>query len=405
MGEWKEYQLDELASVTGGKRLPLGAFLTDMPTSHPYIRTRDLAGNKVDANALQFVPDDVFPHIKQYIVTAGDIIVSVVGTIGLCAMIPEELHNASLTENCNRISGFKTSLVSPEYLFFYLTGSVGQDGLRQRTVGSTQPKLPMYNLREMPILLPPVEEQRSIASVLSSLDAKIDLLHRQNKTLEAMAETLFRQWFVEEAEEGWEEMRLDQFSTVGIGRTPPRKEQHWFSTDSTDVKWISIKDMAAEGPFIFSTAEYLTDEAVERFRVPVIPKDTVVLSFKMTLGRLKITTEEMLSNEAIAHFRINPDSHVTKEFLYLGLKTYQYETLGSTSTIVDSINSGMIREMVLQIPPEPLMDRFMEQCGPWFEKIKSNQVQIKTLTALRDTLLPKLMSGEVRVEVEYAHMQ
>jgi type I restriction enzyme S subunit len=253
-------------------------------------------------------------------------------------------------------------------------------------------------LERAPVALPDLPEQRAIASVLSSLDAKIDLLHRQNKTLEAMAETLFRQWFVEEAEEGWEEMRLDQFSTVGIGRTPPRKEQHWFSTDSNDVKWISIKDMAAEGPFIFSSAEYLTEEAVERFRVPMIPKDTVVLSFKMTLGRLKITTEAMLSNEAIAHFRINADSHVTKEFLYLGLKTYQYETLGSTSTIVDSINSGMIREMVLQIPPEPLMDRFMEQCGPWFEKVRSNQIQISTLTALRDTLLPKLMSGEVRVE-------
>lgn len=250
---------------------------------------------------------------------------------------------------------------------------------------------------QLDVIVPEVVEQRAIASVLSSLDAKIDLLHRQNKTLEAMAETLFRQWFVEEAEETWVEMRLDQFSTVGIGRTPPRKEQHWFSTDSADVKWISIKDMAAEGPFIFSTAEYLTEEAVERFRVPVIPKDTVVLSFKMTLGRVRITTEAMLSNEAIAHFRINADSYITKEFLYLGLKTYPYESLGTTSTIVDSINSGMIKGLVMQVPPVELMDRFMEQCGPWFEKIRSNQLQIQTLTALRDTLLPKLMSGEVRV--------
>src|SRR5690606_3776929 len=143
--------------------------------------------------------------------------------------------------------------------------------------------------------------------VLSSLDDKIDLLHRQNKTLEQMAETLFRQWFVEEAKEEWEVKKLKEVVDIGIGRTPPRKEFHWFSKSNIHVKWVSIKDLGDSGIFVFDTSEYLTEEAVEKFNIPVIPPDTVLLSFKMTLGRVAITTEQMLTNEAIAHFKFKHD--------------------------------------------------------------------------------------------------
>ena len=89
-----------------------------------------------------------------------------------------------------------------------------------------------------------------------------------------------------------------------------------------DIKWISIKDLGNDGVFIFKTSEYLTREAVQTFNIPVIPKDTVVLSFKMTVGRVAITAEDMLSNEAIAHFKFNNKTPFTKEFLYLFLKPY-----------------------------------------------------------------------------------
>lgn len=392
MGEWKTVTLDDVTTILGDGLH--GTPVYDDQGEYYFINGNNLINGRIHLKpeTRRVAVDEYKKHKKQ--LNERTILVSINGTLGNIALYNGEpcvLGKSACYFNVDEA-------VDRLYVKYVLMDKTFQSYICEYATGTTIKNMSLKAMREFAFELPDEDEQHAIASVLSSLDAKIDLLHRQNKTLEAMAETLFRQWFVEEAEEGWEEMRLDQFSTVGIGRTPPRKEQHWFSTDSADMKWISIKDMAAEGPFIFSTAEFLTEEAVERFRVPVIPKDTVVLSFKMTLGRLKITTEAMLSNEAISHFRINPDSHVTKEFLYLGLKTYQYETLGSTSTIVDSINSGMIREMVLQIPPEPLMDRFMEQSGPWFGKIKSNQVQIQTLTALRDTLLPKLMSGEVRVE-------
>jgi len=101
-------------------------------------------------------------------------------------------------------------------------------------------------------------EQKAIAGVLSSLDDKIDLLHRQNKTLESLAQTLFRQWFIEEACDDWEEVNLSQLADITIGITPPRKEFHWFSKDNSDIKWISIKDLGDHGAYVLDTSEYLT---------------------------------------------------------------------------------------------------------------------------------------------------
>jgi type I restriction enzyme S subunit len=263
-------------------------------------------------------------------------------------------------------------------------------------------------IKDYEFTLPPLPEQRAIAAILSSLDDKIDLLHRQNATLEKMAETLFRQWFVhrpepvegEEAREEWEVVKLKQVVEVGIGRTPPRQQFEWFSNLNIHMKWVSIKDLGDSGIFVFDTSEYLTDEAVEKFSIPVIPENTVLLSFKMTVGRVAITTEPVLSNEAIAHFRFKKDTPFSKEYLYFYLKLYPYDTLGSTSSIVTSINSGMIKEMEIMIPDEFTMQRFDYLASDYFLKIKSNQTQIRTLTALRDTLLPKLMNGEVRVEIE-----
>ena len=246
--------------------------------------------------------------------------------------------------------------------------------------------------------LPPLTEQKAIAEVLNSLDDKIDLLHQNNLSLENLAEAFFRKWFVEETEESWEKDVLGNLFDIGIGRTPPRKEHQWFTENSNDVKWISIRDMGNGGVYIDTVSEYLTREAVEKFNVPVIPNNTVLLSFKLTVGRIAITTEEMLSNEAIAHFKLKPKTKLYPEFLYLFLKAFQYATLGSTSSIAEAVNSTTIKEMEIIVPDEKRLLDFRILIEPYFEKIKSNTAQLKTLQKTRDNLLPKLMSGEVRIE-------
>ena len=297
--------------------------------------------------------------------------------------------------------------------------------------GSAQPSLNRNFIYPIPIRVPKPAEQKAIAAVLGALDDKIELNRRMNATLEAMARALFQSWFVdfdpvrakldgrppaaldpatavlfpdsfqdsalEHIPKGWEVKTADEVSTVGIGKTPPRMEQHWFSENPADVPWMSIRDLGIAGVFISHTAEFLTTEAVEKFRVKRIPDNTVVLSFKLTMGRVAITDGEMLSNEAIAHFRLNPDTTFGSAYLYCYLKGFGYDQLGSTSSIATAINSDMVRGMRVLVPPKGIAEAFERTVKPLFTQMKNIQKQSRTLATLRDTLLPKLLSGELSV--------
>jgi type I restriction enzyme S subunit len=217
MSEWKQYKLGNIADVKGGKRLPKGELLVDYETAHPYIRVTDFGKKWIKKDGLQFVLPEIQKSISRYTVNGGDVILSIVGSIGFTARVSSELDGANLTENCVKFIS-KEQIINDDFLYYFLSSNLGQDEISQRTVGSTQPKLPLYNIKDINIHLPPLPEQTAIAEVLSSLDDKIDLLHRQNKTLEQLAETLFRQWFVEEAEESWEEGKLEDFINVKYGK-------------------------------------------------------------------------------------------------------------------------------------------------------------------------------------------
>lgn len=395
MSEWKEEILGnciETNKQSIGKDYPFTDIL--------YLDTGSITENRIEK--LQEFSISKAPSRAKRLVEENDIIYS--------SVRPNQLHYGFIKnpkDNLVVSTGFVViscdkEKIQPKYLFYYLSSDNSTEYLHSIAEASTSayPSLKPSDIEALEIYLPPLPEQKSIAEVLSSLDDKIDLLHRQNKILEQMAETLFRQWFVVEAKEDWEERPLIELVDIAIGRTPPRKESQWFSVNSKDVKWISIKDMGNNGAFIFNTSEYLTTEAVEKFNIPKIPNNTVVLSFKMTVGRVGITTEEMLSNEAIAHFKFSKETPFTKEYLYLFLKTYPYETLGSTSSIVTSINSTMIKEMIIPIPYEKTIEDFKIITEDSFNKIKSNQLQIGILEKTRDTLLPKLMNGEIKVSID-----
>lgn len=392
MSEWKICKLTDIADVRDGTH--------DSPKEavegKHLVTSRHIKKGKIDTTKAYKISQDDFEQInKRSKVDKWDILFSMIGTVGEIALIDFQPDFA-----IKNVGLFKTgNETTSKWIYYYLQSKDARNEIGALIKGSTQEYIPLGDLRKFPVSFPSQPKQRAIISVLSSLDDKIDLLHRQNKTLEAMAETLYRQWFVEEAQDGWEEGPLKQYVDIGIGRTPPRKEHQWFSENPDDVKWISIKDLGNEGVYAFDTAEFLTHDAVDEFNIPVIPENTVVLSFKMTVGRVAITTERMLSNEAIAHFKFRPTTPFSVEYLYLFLKSFQYDLLGSTSSIVTAINSAMIKDMGVTIPDENSMERFDNVARKFFKKIRSNQNQIRTLEKLRDTLLPKLMSGEVRVAV------
>jgi type I restriction enzyme S subunit len=182
---------------------------------------------------------------------------------------------------------------------------------------------------------------------------------------------------------------------INIGKTPPRKESQWFSESKKDNVWVSISDMGNCGVFISDSSEYLTKEAINRFNVLMVEKDTILLSFKLTIGRVAIADKRLTTNEAIARFILPFDSY--REFLYLYLKQYQYASLGSTSSIATAVNSKTIKNMRLIMPSLDIIESFSSKTKPLFEQIRISLQESRRLAELRDSLLPRLMSGELKL--------
>ena len=368
---WREVKLDELAEVKGGKRLPKGKLLTTSKTKHPYIRITDFDGFKINLNNIQYVEEDVQPSIARYIVNSGDIILSNVGTLGLSAIVPPELDNANLTENCVKII-LNKSEVNNKFLYYQLISPEMQDLIVGLDVGSTQPKLPMYNIKNMDIVLPPLEEQKAIAEVLSSLDDKIDLLHRQNKTLEELVQTLFRQRFIEEAKDEWEVRFFSDLVDVSSGKSLKRE----FFDDNGKYKVLG-----ANGE-IGKTNNWLFDEKL------------IFTGRVGTLGNIFINNvKAWLSDNTLV---IQPKQYFY--YIYFLLKSFKLENynVGSTQPL---IRQSDLKNIEISIPSKDIISAFEKKSDDIFGKINKNQNQIKTLENMRDTLLPKLMSGEVKIKL------
>ena len=267
--------------------------------------------------------------------------------------------------------------------------------LNERRIGTSQPLLTQNILNNIEVEIPELAIQKKISSILELLDEKIKLNNEINNNLLEQVLTLYRNKFVNTANNQRATCRADEYFDISIGKTPPRKEPQWFSTNSQDVTWVSISDMGTCGLYISSSSEQLTKQAVERHNVKVVPDNTVLLSFKLTVGRIAITNGEMTTNEAIAHFKT--DKKEINEYLYCYLKCFNYQTMGSTSSIATAVNSKIIKGMPFVVPTNDELEEFHGFAAPMFAKIKANQIETDNLTALRDTLLPKLMSGELDV--------
>lgn len=275
-------------------------------------------------------------------------------------------------------------------------------------IGAAQRTVSLTALRNIKITVPPIETQRRVADILSAYDDLIENNRKQIKLLEEAAQRLYQEWFVDlhfpghehtkivdGVPEGWEESRADTFFDITIGKTPPRSEQQWFTDGKKGIPWVSISDMGNTSTFIFDTSEELTTDAVAKHNVKIVPAGTILLSFKLTVGRVSISGEDMCTNEAIAHFRIADES--IREYAYCYLKNYPYDTLGSTSSISRAINSKIVKSMPFIMPNHAVINQFSKCCKPLLEQIKSKQKIILNLQQARDRLLPKLMSGEVEV--------
>lgn len=270
------------------------------------------------------------------------------------------------------------------------------DLLLASATGSTFPNISRNQLENLQIKLPPLTEQKAIASVLSSLDDKIELLHKQNQTLEALAETLFRQWFIEEAKEDWEEGTVGDLSIHTKISVHPKKNPdtlyHHYSIPSFDANKKPIVELGAD----IQSNKYKVEAKSILFSKLNPHKDK----------RVWLILDDLQDNSICStEFQVvKPTDDIYLYFIYgcLTHSAYYNEIasgVGGTSGSHQRIDpKSIFNAPCIKIDKQIIAD-YNVQIAPLFKKQFSNQQQIQTLTKLRDTLLPKLMSGEVRVKI------
>ena len=394
MTEWKAYKLGEVADVQTG---PFGSQLHQsdyVAYGIPSIMPVNI-GNRLDiiTDKIVYVSEEDADRLKKYRVKEGDIVYSRRGDVEKCAYIGTKENGWLCGTGCLRIR-IDMTMAHPRFVAYYLSTEEVKSWISNNAVGTTMPNLNSGILQCVDMLLPPIDEQRRIAAILSSLDDKIDLLHRENATLEQMAETLFRQWFVVEAKEEWEEGTIVDFAKHCKDSINPQKHpntvfQHYSIPAFDDGK----KPTAETGENIQSN-KYL------------VPTNCILFS-KLNPHKDKrvwLMLDDVPDNAICStEFQIVKPSNPEYLFFLYGWLTNKenYDEIasgvGGTSGSHQRIDPKSIFSFSCPNVDIETIRNYNNKVEPLFYKIRNNQKQIQTLIQTRDGLLPRLMGGEVKL--------
>lgn len=388
MSKWRTYKLGELVTIKGGKRLPKGVLLQSAPNHHPYIRIRDLGKTRILEldSTYEYVDDITQKSIARYVVEKGDILLSIVGTIGLIGIVGESLHLANQTENCVKLINLKT--VDRLYLYYYLSSTIGQIEIQKGIVGAVQAKLPIKNIENIEISLPPLAEQKRIADILSAIDDKIELNRRINANLEQQAQALYKSWFVDN---NTNKIRLEEVVKTTSGGTPSRSHTEYYGGN---YGWIKSKEL--NGSFISKTEESITDLAILKSSAKILPEMSVLIAmYGATVGQYAITSKPMTCNQAIC--ALLPNENYPYTYLFMVAKNKKEELINNAvGSAQQNISQVIIKDLLISNDIAKIKE-FHNKVAPIFGIIRKNTEENINLSTLRDTLLPKLMSGEITV--------
>lgn len=369
MKSWKEITLGDDYIVTNAKTLNKDYQFSEIF----YLDTGSITKGKVDSYQKISLKDA--PSRAKRLLSNNDIIYSSVRPANRhYGFFSNPIHNLVISTGFIVITCNEKKLF-PLFLYYYLAQDQIVEELHSIAEGSTSayPSLLPTDIESMVISIPPtIHEQRAIAAVLSSLDDKIDLLHRQNATLEAMAEALFRQWFVVEAKEDWEDGMLGDILQLMYGKN------------------LREEDRSGTGyPVVGSNG------VVGYHDNFLVDAPGIVIGRKGTLGKVILLDKPFYPIDTTYYVNSIYDFDALF-FLYFLLKSINFEEL-NTDSAVPGLNRNIAHAIEIKKAPVNIIKKFEYHVLPLFKKINQNQTQIRTLEKLRDTLLPKLMSGEVRV--------
>lgn len=372
--------------------MPKNVNLISTPNTHPYIRVRDLNDSiTLELNSdFLYVDDETQKEISRYIVNSGDIVISIVGTIGLVSKVGKTLDGANLTENCVKITNLQN--IDKEYLFYYLKSDFGQQEIMRGIVGAVQQKLPIKNIQEITIKCPELIEQKKIAAILSALDEKIAINRAINDNLQQQLFSLYENMAM--TSPCLKEYTLSNLCDFQEGYVnPPQTHPEYFDGE---VKWLRAVDINES--FIIETSRTLTEAGFESAKKSALlfKPNTIAISKSGTIGRLGIIADYMCGNRAVINIAPNDTSMLA--FIYCFLKNKQKEFPDmAVGSVQKNLYVSLLEPLTVFMPDDELLTEFNAVGNSILNKIYNNCIENTELANLRDTLLPKFMSGEIDV--------
>ncbi len=424
LSEWHKVKLGEVA-----EELTVG-FVGTMAAEYvergiPFLRSLNVCPLEVNKNDLKFISPEFHQKLSKSRLNPGDVVIVRTGKPGSCAIIPDWLPEA----NCSDLVIVRCGeRINNRFLAYYINTETSKH-IAAHLVGAVQQHFNVGSARDLLINLPPLVEQKAIAKALGALDDKIELNRRMNATLEAMARALFKSWFVDfdpvrtkmagaqpfgmDAEtaalfpsrlvsselgdipEGWTVDQIGNVVAVVGGGTPSTENlEYWTGGQHA---WATPKDLSAlKSPVLLSTERQITDAGIRVISSGLLPSGTVLMSSRAPIGYIAITETPVAINQGFIAIICNkqlPNLYVW-QWLQINLDMIKSHANGST---FQEISKGSFRPLACLVPEVKVLEKFQEIVLPIWHRLVANEKERLGLEKTRDYLLPKLISGDVRI--------
>ena len=353
-----------------------------------------------------YIDEHAYSFLSKSSLSGGEIIISNVGAnVGTVFKCPNLPYKMSLAPNAITIKLKGDN----DFYYYWFKSKIGQANIQALVTGSAQPKFNKTNFRSMYIPVPPLDVQRRIASILSSLDRKIELNNKINADLEEMAQAIFKNLFVDfepfkdgkfvDSElgmipEGWKVGRFDEIADIVGGSTPSKAKPEYYTQKG--IAWLTPKDLSNHPAVYTSRGEIdITEEGYNSTSTKLMPKGTILFTSRAPIGYISIAQNDICTNQG---FKSLVPKKAGTCFLYCFLKyvTPVIENKSTGSTFKEASGS-LMKSLQVIMPEQKVFEDFETIVSPLFARIESLEKENSRLSTLRDTLLPRLMSGEMEV--------
>jgi len=423
-----DFSSAELEALTDGTSITYGVVKPgdEAEDGIPFVRGGDVLQGKVLIAQLRTITKGVSAQYARTLLRGGELLVSLVGNPGEVAIAPAELSGANIARQVGLVR-IDPKKADPNYVQFFLRSRVGRDLLLAHSKGSVQQVINLRDLKSIRVPLPSLVAQQEVSKLMQSFDDRITHLRETNATLEAIAQALFKSWFVDfdpvraksqglapagidestaalfpdglevsalgPVPQGWTARPFtDAVRVVGGGTPKTSVPEYW----GGDIPWFSVIDApSGNDTFVVATEKSITKLGLENCSAKLLRAGTTIISARGTVGRLALVGREMAMNQSCYALQGNAGdayfTYFTTKGLVAGLKQRSH------GSVFDTITRETLASVSVAYPPEPIILCFELAVGALMERIKENLLQAQTLASLRDALLPRLIAGQLRL--------